>query len=61
MIVRQGIKLRPWRLLYLTTSVLAIMAILAKSWPLAILAATVFGLAGALATTRRPLGARSNA
>lgn len=53
MIVRQGVKLRPWRLLGLTTCLLAILAIAAQSWPLALLAATTLGIAGALATTRR--------
>lgn len=54
MIVRQGAKLRPWRLLGLTTAALAVAAILARSWPLGLLAATTFGLALAMAAARRP-------
>lgn len=53
MIVRQGVRLRPWRLLGLTTILLAALAIVVRSWPLGLLAATTLGLAGALGTIHR--------
>jgi glycosyltransferase involved in cell wall biosynthesis len=53
-IVRQSLRLRPWRPLLLVAAFLGLLGVALGSWPLGVLAASVAGTAAATLTWRRP-------